>query len=67
MAEKERSMNVKSQSTMDLIKKVDAKAKAVEHQDTELLGEQSGQEINLDDMAISAQKLSQQTVAKIQA
>jgi hypothetical protein len=40
MAEKERTLNVKSQSTMDLIKKVDAKAKAVEHQDTELLGEQ---------------------------
>jgi hypothetical protein len=41
MAEKERTLNVKSQSTMDLIKKVDAKAKAVEHMDngTELLGE----------------------------
>lgn len=31
MAEKERNLNVKSQSTMDLIKKVDAKAKAAEH------------------------------------
>jgi hypothetical protein len=40
MAEKERTMNVKSESTMDLIKKVDAKAKSVEHQDAELLGEQ---------------------------
>jgi hypothetical protein len=52
-------LNVKSQSTMDLIKKVDAKAKSVVHQDTELIGEQSGQEVNLDDMAINAQKLSQ--------
>jgi hypothetical protein len=65
LAEKERTMNIKSQSTMDLIKKVDAKAKSVGHQDTELLGEQSGQEVNLDDMAIEAQKLSKQTVAKI--
>lgn len=44
---------------MDLIKKVDAKAKAAEHQDAELLGEQQGQEVNLDDQAINAQKLSQ--------
>jgi hypothetical protein len=53
---------------MELYKHVLDKTKEQESQPAkgdELIGQQSGQEVNLDDQAINAQELSHQTVAKL--